>query len=600
MALARDAKRRKSDVSASSPEIPTSADLSADQPEPSSVDNTPDLPEPSNSQSNSSSSPSSSVSEDNMYTAYIEDWANSLSRDDQMSLAITLHYALVEVNNLPSNKTADLIASFMGKSERTIREWKYSFIENGGSFPESQQGKYIREGILWQNEELNEAASDYVRANAVVKGKPNLTAISFCHWVNESLLPNSILEPGYPRHVSVQTARTWLHELGFQVLDKKKGVYIDGHERPDVVEHRQHFLRQLVAGGFLTKEAAPSDEARDAFPTDIEQPPPDRCKKNIFIFHDESTFNANDDEGLQWGSSDSQVIRPKSRGSGIMVSDFITENDGYLCLSKNEHEIAKLTDPNIGMAARTLIEYGEARDGYWTNDKFMRQMRGAVKIAQAKYPKEKGYRIFWVFDQSQCHMAYADDALNVNKMNAKEGGAQPCMHDTTYKGKTIYMTKIVRKPTGERVRIPRGLIDVLTQRGCYAPKMKVDEMRELLGNHPDFKNEKNKLEYFLHGQGHACLFIPKFHCETNPIERCWAQAKRYTRAYCNYNIVGLRRNVMPALDSVSQENIKNYFRRAKNYLFAYMLGHSAGLELEKLINRYSKEFKSHRKVQDTD
>ena len=57
-----------------------------------------------------------------------------------------------------------------------------------------------------------------------------MTSISFCRWVNESLLPNSILEPGYPRHISMQTARTRLHELGFEVLDKKKGVYIDGHE----------------------------------------------------------------------------------------------------------------------------------------------------------------------------------------------------------------------------------------------------------------------------------------------------------------------------------------------------------------------------------
>ena len=77
----------------------------------------------------------------------------------------------------------------------------------------------------------------------------------------------------------------------------------------------------------------------------------------------------------------------------------------------------------------------------------MKQMTAAVKIAEMKYPKDKGYRLFGVFDQSGCHMAYSDDALNVNRMNAKEGGSQPCMHDTTYNGKTIYMTKIVRKPT---------------------------------------------------------------------------------------------------------------------------------------------------------
>ena len=63
-------------------------------------------------------------------------------------------------------------------------------------------------------------------------------------------------------------------------------------------------------------------------PDDIDSPPPECTAKNIFIFHDESTFNANDDESLQWGRTESQVIRPKIHGSGIMVSDFITENDG--------------------------------------------------------------------------------------------------------------------------------------------------------------------------------------------------------------------------------------------------------------------------------
>ena len=54
-----------------------------------------------------------------------------------------------------------------------------------------------------------------------MKGRPNLTSISFCHWVNECLLFNSFLDPGNPRTVSVQTARAWLEELGFLVMDKK-------------------------------------------------------------------------------------------------------------------------------------------------------------------------------------------------------------------------------------------------------------------------------------------------------------------------------------------------------------------------------------------
>ena len=95
------------------------------------------------------------------------------------------------------------------------------------------------------------------------------------------------------------------------------------------------------------------------------------------------------------------------------------------------------------------------------------------------------------------------------------------------------------------------------------------------------------------------MFIPKFHCELNPIEHCWSQAKRYTRAYCNYNINGLKKNINPGLDS-SVDNIHNYFRRARNYMFGYLLGHKAGIDLEDLIKKFSREYKSHRKVAETD
>ena len=71
-----------------------------------------------------------------------------------------------------------------------------------------------------------------------------------------------------------------------------------------------------------------------------------------------------------------------------MVSDFITERDGNLCLTEAEHIFAKEKDPAIPMAPRALLEYGEVRDGYWTGAKFMRQMENAVKVAEAKYPKD--------------------------------------------------------------------------------------------------------------------------------------------------------------------------------------------------------------------
>ena len=72
------------------------------------------------------------------------------------------------------------------------------------------------------NEELCERARVYVRENAAPRGRPNLTARAFCQWVDNELLPNYTLDPGYPRRVSLETARKWLHDLGFDVLHMLK------------------------------------------------------------------------------------------------------------------------------------------------------------------------------------------------------------------------------------------------------------------------------------------------------------------------------------------------------------------------------------------
>ena len=122
------------------------------------------------------------------------------------------------------------------------------------------QGQYQRSGVVWKNEELNKKATKYVWNNNDVKGRANLTVSSFCGWINDELLPNESLEPGFP----VETARKWLHELGFEVVAKKKGTFVDGHERKDVVEYRTKFLRKMIGLGFLNDSNVPTEEAKVA------------------------------------------------------------------------------------------------------------------------------------------------------------------------------------------------------------------------------------------------------------------------------------------------------------------------------------------------
>ena len=454
--------------------------------------------------------------------------------------------------------------------------------------PEFLRGKYHRTNAIANNEELTEQAILFVRENAFKKGAPNLTARSFCSWVNDELLPNSTLEAGAPRRISVEVARRWLHEMGFKVRRITKGIYIDGHERTDVVEYRKTFLKEVSTLGFLHISNAPNEEAASLLEAVSVNP---NWNNTIFWFHDESIFNANDDQATMWKDDTMQIIKPKGRGAGLMVSDFIEERDGYCALSDVVFQAVCNVDPSIQQSARVIFEYGKGKDGYWNNELFMEQIDKAAIIAEAKYPP-RIFKHVWIFDHSCGHTAYAPDALVVSRLNKKPGGKQPAMRDTTWAGRP---QKLVMEDGA-----PKGAAMILQERGVNTDTLKLEDMRVILSCHDDFKNEKSALHQKLESRGHTVIFLPKFHCELNGIERVWGHAKRYTRAYCDYRLESLRSTVPTALDSISKETIQAYIQRSRNYMFSYLKGSMPGKEMEKEVQKFGKEYKSHRRVGEND
>lgn len=178
-------------------------------------------------------------------------------------------------------------------------------------------------------------------------------------------------------------------------MTAKKGCFVDGHECEDVVKSRSEFLRKMIGLGFLNESNAPTEKAKQSLPSNICCPSQEVLDKTVIFFHDESTFQANDDQSSFWGVKGTAVMKPKNKGSGIMVSDFIDEKNGYLCLTQEEYIRARQTDKSIQMKARCLFEYGEAKEGYWTCDRFIQQMKKAIKIAlNSSIPKVKAGGMF--------------------------------------------------------------------------------------------------------------------------------------------------------------------------------------------------------------
>ena len=400
----------------------------------------------------------------------------------------------------------------------------------------SLRGNHPKVSTLIRDEEFQMKAREFVRKNAYRKGEPNLTVREFAGWVRE----------GWQVDICDDTARRWLHKLGFSRVNHSKGVYFDGHERADVVEYRSKYLDKL---------AEYNHEA------------PNVGRPIIRVYHDESTFYANADQSYHWSDGQFQVLKQKSLGQAVMISDFIDEVSGFLREGKD--------------MARVALEH--QTEGYFTNPMFLNQVSTAIDIFERKHPQSQGC---FLFDNAPSHKKVAADALNADKLNVRPGGKQPCLRDTMWDGRVQKM----QLPDGR----PKGMKLILEERGVCTDGMVAEKLREKLQTFEDFKTQKSLLEEMVEARGHICMFIPKFHCELNPIERVWCHAKKHTRANCNGSIVRLRKLIPEGFETVTNEMIKKFFVTCRDFEKAYREGHTT-----ESVDAAVKQYKSHRRVFNT-
>ena len=116
-----------------------------------------------------------------------------------------------------------------------------------------------------------------------------------------------------------------LHNLVVSQKNHHKGVYFDGHERSDVVKFRNDFVSKI-------KGLEPLCERPGYTPVVSEGQRP-----IIVIHHDESTFYSNADQSNFWSDGEMTVLKQKSLGQAIMVSDFIEEAGGDFLHHDDKH-----------------------------------------------------------------------------------------------------------------------------------------------------------------------------------------------------------------------------------------------------------------------
>jgi len=382
--------------------------------------------------------------------------------------------------------------------------------------------------------------------------------------------------------------------MRFSFQGVKKGVYVDGHERKDVVEYRKVFLEEWTKAS--RRFVVFKEDGTWELPPGLLQGE----KPLVLVTHDESTFNANDGKRKMWMEDGKQPLRPKGKGKGIMVSGFLTPG-GILTVPTAIPDSQLLADPSWprledGRPVREAIQYLEyGKDNYWTGEKMVEHTKQVIPILKYAFPGCEG---LFAFDNASNHAAFAPDALVAAKMNLGPGGRQPLLREGWDYNKNMPQTMVFGEndPIPSRRGKAKGIQQVLKERGLWRDRC-TDGRKFLLicpktfdrpGCNPtlpggccattllqsqrDFQQQKGQLQEEVEAAGHSVIFYPKFHCELNFIERFWCAAKHYTRENCRYTFDDLRKTIPAAFKSIPTATINRFYHHCARTMDAYRNG----------------------------
>lgn len=300
------------------------------------------------------------------------------------------------------------------------------------------------------------------------------------------------------------------------MYDSAKGLYFDGHERKDVLEYRAEMLKRFEDQYLprMTSFDGPQME------TTIPRPRQD-LKELVLATHDESTFKSNDDKPKVWRDKRKNRIKKKGSGASVHASVFACQCHGAF--------------------HRKIIHPGKNRDGWWTCERLVQQLKGeasgdggAIKAFEELHPNAQA---LFMLDNSENHHGGAPLALTVANVPLKDGGVNvPTMKDGWFVKDGVKMRQSMTYhtqdgnllPKGVPCAVPpqpwdepvtasavleslpapaisqtpvqpvfvtRGVRAMLEERGLFREDMKVKEARAVLTSQPDIQQDPGRCKF---------------------------------------------------------------------------------------------------------
>ena len=157
-----------------------------------------------------------------------------------------------------------------------------------------------------------------------------------------------------------------------------------------------------------------------------------------------------------------------------------------------------------------------------------------------------------------------------------------------------------------RVLMERGIIDARNRlrrdRGRFAKGAKLlkDDMKEVLEDEPDFKEDKHKMNLYLALKAdnpyNEIKFFPKYHPELNAKENCWMHGKNVfckIQDFKNKTAAAMTQLVNECLDTVTPVMVRKFIASTILFSECYRTG-TAAKDVYERVKQLKKVKKQHR------
>jgi DNA-binding transcriptional regulator YhcF (GntR family) len=393
------------------------------------------------------------------------------------------------------------------KNGETLRIWHHDFRGSNECFRNpnvyKRNGKPPLPPMLERNPDFTRSVVRYAKTNL-----KELSAELLFNYLHEIALPalllqrreelgdeayetTDLLRENRLTKLTLETVYRWLDRLGFKYEARKKGYYVDNHEKPETVAYRRHFIKRYLKYEFrmfrwiqlsLEKVKAMEEneeideglghryqnsENKDMVEFHVDQHPsfqdevsttlyggnlsvriPLNAKPLICFGQDECIFKQFTFTPKAWCAPDGQrPMTPKDEGLGVMISAFVSREFGF-GYSLTLEDLAKVNEKRLGQkysdedAAKKIRGNSSNKIGLTESPFVVEFEYGAHNQGYWDYDHmiiqfedcidvvktlHPEFDFVFLFDHSCGHDRQRADGLSVPNINKTHGGAQPKM-----------------------------------------------------------------------------------------------------------------------------------------------------------------------------